>query len=565
MRKIVLAAGAVIIGVFVGFIFRPLISGDNIYQQLKKFDQVLQTANKNYVEEVDSQRLVESAIKGMLDELDPHSVYISPEQNKSVDEDLRKSSFEGIGVEFDIIADTVTVISPIPGGPSDSLGIMSGDKIVMIDGENAVGISRTEVPKKLKGPKGSKVEVDIARPGEDELLHFSIVRAKIPRFAVQTYFMIDDTDIGMIKLGKFSSTTHEEVVDAMRNLKKQGMKKLILDLRGNPGGYLSQAYYVADELIPNNNTIVYTKGRRRNFNETKASRPGGTFEKKPLIVLIDASSASASEIVSGAVQDLDRGLVVGETSFGKGLVQREWPLNDGSAFRITISKYYTPSGRCIQRPYDNEKEYRSLVGRLDLNEGGNINHTFEKLKKQFADESDIQVTKKYLIIKSTDENKNDSEPTLDSLPIHYTKKGRPVLGGGGITPDFIVKYDTITKMSRKIRNKRMFTQFVDSYMGAEGKQLREKWEGDFGKFKTEFDITQETLGRFRKFVQGKGIKWIEEDGKKDRPYFENTLKAYIALSIWERRRFLEILFLDDRMLNKAIELFPEAKKLASLN
>jgi len=279
MRKYFKVGGTVIIGAIMGLMIQPLISGDNVFEQVKKFDKVLNTAMRNYVEDVDTQKLTEAAIKGMLNELDPHSVYITAEEMKGVNEDFQ-GSFEGIGVEFDIINDTLTVVTPIAGGPSESIGIESGDKIIKIDGEDAVGIERSQVPKKLKGPKGTQVVLDIKRTGNKDLLNFAIIRDKIPLNSVESTFMMDQTDIGVISVNRFSSTTYEEVMNAMDALNKQGMKKLILDLRGNPGGYLNQAQMIADEFVGAGDTIVYTIGRKPEFNEAYVGQNSGNCISK---------------------------------------------------------------------------------------------------------------------------------------------------------------------------------------------------------------------------------------------------------------------------------------------
>ena len=417
-KKHFLNIGLIALGLILGLLIQPVISGDNIYDQIKRLQEVLSTVVKNYVDPVDTQKISEAAIKGMLNELDPHSVYITSEEMKQVDEDFQ-GSFDGIGVQFDIMDDTIVVISPIAGGPSENVGIQSGDKIIKIDNENAVGINRDDVPKKLRGPKGTKVTVDIKRSNNPELLHFEIIRDKIPLYTVDASFIVDSTDIGVIVVNRFAATTHEELVDAAQKLSQQGMKKLILDLRGNPGGFLNQAVMMADEFLPGGDTIVYTKGRRPEFDELFTSTQGGLLENIPLIVLVNAGSASASEIVSGAIQDLDRGLIVGETSFGKGLVQRQYPLSDGAAFRLTIARYYTPSGRSIQRPYKDKTEYRSLVGRIELQEGSNIGTALENVKKEIAAEN----------AKKIKEGKKNEVINIDSIPIYYTRSRRTVLGG----------------------------------------------------------------------------------------------------------------------------------------
>ncbi|MEO8666292.1 MAG: S41 family peptidase, partial [Ignavibacteria bacterium] len=333
-KKILIPISIILIalGIFVGMKIQNAVSDDKITSQVKKFNDALEVTSRYYVDDVDSQKLTEDAIKGMLDGLDPHSVYISAEQLKRVNEDFQ-GSFEGIGVEFDIVNDTLTIVSPISGGPSEKLGILAGDKIIKIDGQSSVKIARDDVPKKLKGPKGTKVNVTIVRSGMNQPLDFEIVRDKIPIYSVDASFMHND-DIGYIKVSRFAATTYDEFIKAMGDLKNQGMKKVILDLRGDPGGYLDQAFKMASEFIPKGNKIVYTKSRINDFNEEYISE-GGKYTDIPLIVLVNGGSASASEIVSGAIQDWDRGLIIGETTFGKGLVQRQFDLPDGSAFRVT--------------------------------------------------------------------------------------------------------------------------------------------------------------------------------------------------------------------------------------
>lgn len=549
MKKILIIFVAISFGLVVGLYFSPLLSTDNIYQQIKKIDKVLNIVAKNYLEPVDTQKLGEAAIKGILNELDVHSVYIPAEEMKRVNEDFQ-GSFEGIGIEFDVINDTIVVVSPIPGGPSEALGIRSGDKIVKIDGENAVGMSRSDVPKKLRGPKGTIVEVEIKREGVKELLRFRIKRDRIPLNTVDAAFMVDGTDIGVIVVNRFAATTHDELVAALDKLSKQGMKKLVLDLRGNPGGYLNQAFLMAEEFIKNGDTIVYTQGRLPEFREVYISSGYSPYVKLPLIVLINAGSASASEIVSGAIQDLDRGLVVGETSFGKGLVQRQYELGDGSAFRLTIAKYYTPSGRCIQRPYKDRDKYRHLVGRLELEEGSYIYDAYEKIVAQ--------------VKKINDTINNPKEKiSLDSLPIYYTRSKRVVFGGGGITPDYIIKSDTITKLTASIRRENLFFEFIDKNMMNEVEKIRKTYS-DFKEFNRKFTISEQVLNEFKSFVEKKGNKIDEKDWQTDKEYIATYLKAQIARVIWTREQFLEVLFSVDNQFKKALELFPEAIKIAKL-
>ncbi|HOM05932.1 MAG TPA: S41 family peptidase [Candidatus Kapabacteria bacterium] len=541
-RKISLYLSLLGLGIVAGVFLSPLISGDNIFDQLEKYKVVFNTAFKNYVDEVSASTLTESAIKGMLSDLDPHSTYINAEEMQRVDEDMR-GSFEGIGVQFDIISDTITVISPIAGGPSEAVGILAGDKIVKIDGVSAIGMRQEDVPKKLRGPKGTKVELEIYRPGQKGTMNFTIIRDKIPLHSVTASYILEGTDIGVISINRFSATTHEELLNAANELRNQGMKRLILDLRGNPGGYLNQAFLMADEFLPGQgDTIVYTLGRMEDANEVYRSRRGNQLEDIPLIVLIDYGSASASEIVSGAIQDLDRGLIVGTTSFGKGLVQRQYPLQDGSAFRLTIARYYTPSGRSIQRPYkDKDKYFKRFMERFELEEGLNLDHTIEKMKAE----------------------KGKDKIELDSIPLFKTRAGRTVLGGGGITPDYIVKSDTITKLSAQIRSKNLYNEFINTRYNS-GKELRAKYENNFSAFYKEFSVSNDDLKAFRKFVESKEITWDEKDFETDKEYIKTVIKALLANIIFDRSKQALVFSDIDRQLQVAKTLFPEAEKIARM-
>ncbi len=548
-KKILLYSVLVIIGLSVGILIQPLISGDNLYEQIRKYQEVINNAMKNYVDPVDTHKLTEAAIKGMLNELDPHSVYITAEEMEEVNEDFQ-GSFDGIGVQFDVIEDTIVVISPISDGPSEKVGIVSGDKIVKIDGEDAVGLSRDLVPKKLRGPKGTKVVLDIKRSGEKELLTFNIIRDIIPLYTIDGSFLLEGTDIGIISVNRFAATTHEELTEAIKNLKTKGMKKLILDLRGNPGGFLNQAFMMADEFLSGADTIVYTKGRRPEFDEVYMSSNGGLSEDIPLVVLINDGSASASEIVSGAIQDLDRGLIVGETSFGKGLVQRQYPLSDGSAYRLTIARYYTPSGRSIQRPYKDKQDYRNLVGRIELKEGSNIEYALDMVKKEIQAENEKKIK----------ENKKKDVINLDSIPIYYTRNGRTVLGGGGIIPDYTVKQDTITRFSVLLRMNRVFYEYIDRYLD-NGKKIPEKYKKDISLFIKEWQITDAMMADFRKLAESKEIKWDEEAYKKDEEFIKTEIKGTIARSMWDRNAYMQVFFTIDKQVNVAKTLFGEAEKI----
>ncbi len=531
-RPQLLGATLLMLGVAIGFWARPLLSGDSVYEQLRKFSEALNYIYRTYVEEVDSQRLVEAAIKGMVDSLDPHSVYIPVSEMQRVEEDFR-GSFEGIGVEFDVINDTITVIAPIAGGPAEALGIQAGDKIVTIDGQNAVGLSRTEVPRRLRGPKGTTVRVGIRRAGIKDILEFTITRDRIPIYSVDAAFVLEGSDVGYVRINRFAATTYQEFREALQRLRAEGMRKLILDLRGNPGGFMEQAIRIADEFIPGGYRIVYTRGRVAEFNEDYYSRSGQEFERTPLIVLVNRASASASEIVSGAIQDLDRGLIVGETTFGKGSVQRQYELPDGSGLRVTVSFYYTPSGRAIQRPYKGKsrQQYIQEETLLETEEGENIAHVRE--------------------LKDT------------ARPLYRTLGGRPVLGGGGIVPDYIVRSDTLTRLSVDLRRHGLFWKVAEEYLAQHRAEVERQYE-NFWAFVRRFRLPEATLKRLRELAEERGVQWDEELFRRDADYVEHVVKASIGRAIWGNNAFTAVMLQIDRQFQKALELFPEAIRIARL-
>ncbi len=520
-----------ILGIFLGFQLNSVISGDNIYVQFNKFKDVLSLTEKYYVDEVNTKELVEGAITGLLSKLDPHSVYIPASQLQRVEEEF-KGSFEGIGIEFDVLNDTLLVVSPIVGGPSEALGILAGDKIVKINDTSAIGIKREDVPKKLRGPKGTKVKVTILRSGIKEPLEFEITRDKIPLYSVDVAYMVDD-EIGYVSVNRFSATTRDEFVEALRKLKDSGMKKLILDLRNNPGGFLEQAYQMADLLLPAGKKIVYTKARRSEFNEEFISRGYTEFQDIPLIILINHGSASASEIVSGAIQDWDRGLIVGETSFGKGLVQRQFELPDSSAFRLTIARYYTPSGRLIQKPFGKDlSEYRKRVEDFDDEEIENIDHKIE----------------------------GDT-----TRPKFFTAKGRTVYGGGGITPDYIIKSDKLSNYAAQLRAKAVFLEFAKNFFDREGVNFKQYYGKDIKKFLKEFNITDDMLAEIVEIGKKKGVEFNQEEYIKDLRYIKAYAKAQIGRNIWGNEGSYSVIQQEDEQFKKAITLFPEAAKIANLS
>ena len=516
-----------------------LISADNIYEQIQKFGDVLSFTDKNYVEQIDVSKLTEAAINGMLNTLDPHSIYIPPKQFETVTDQF-SGQFQGIGVSFRVLNDTITVMEPVGGGPSARLGILSNDRIIKINDSSAIGFTDTQVMKTLRGPKGTKVKVAIVRPGVKDQLNFVITRDVIPFVSLSASLMLNGT-VGYVKLDRFSETTHDEMARALSKLKGEGMQRLILDLRDNGGGYLEEAVNLADLFLDggtkdNPRKIVYTKARRPELEDVYYAHSGEAFEKIPIIVMINHASASASEIVAGAIQDWDRGLIVGETSFGKGLVQRQMKLSDGSAFRITIARYYTPSGRLIQRPYAGKDRtaYQLEPFERKEQEGENVEHTHDA-----------------------------SEDSLG--PVFKTANGRPVRGSGGIIPDYVVGGGSATKFFSDIFRRNLFFDYAKEYSEGLGLPIREKYKDNLAGFKENFEISSQMLDDFMKFVVAKGVTGDKKDLDKDHAFIQARLKGEIANVFFGFGGLVSVMLDVDPQIQKALTLFPEAEKIAKLN
>ena len=474
-----------------------------------------------YVDETDEGKLVESAIIGMLEELDPHSTYSNAEEVKKMNEPLQ-GNFDGIGIQFNMAEDTLFVIQPVSGGPSEKVGIRAGDRITHVNDTLIAGVKMTtdDITRRLKGPKGTKVNVKVVRKGVDELLSFTIERDKIPVYSLDASYMITPK-IGYIKINRFGATTHEEFMDALASLKGQGLQDLILDLQGNGGGYLNAAIDIANEFLGAGELIVYTEGRRNPRREFFA-KGDGKHQSGRVVVLVDEFSASASEIVAGAVQDWDRGLVVGRRSFGKGLVQRPIDLPDGSMIRLTVARYYTPAGRCIQKPYESIEQYNA-----DLIERYNRGEMMSA----------------------------DSIHFPDSLKCTTLKKGRTVYGGGGIMPDYFVPVDTtlFTKYHSQLSNKgvllKVHFQLIDAH--------REEWTkkyADYAVFSREFDLDDKMMRQLIDEGEKEGVKLDEEQYRKSEPLIKLQLKALIARDLWDMNEYYHTINVVNESVKKALEL-----------
>jgi carboxyl-terminal processing protease len=531
-KTVFLATACVAVGLLLGVFLAPLASQDEWTTQIYKFNSVLQYISRFHVDANDPVKMTEGAIKGALEQMnDPYAEYLPAKQKNAFDENFR-GNFQGIGIRFGILKDTITVITPIFDGPSEKAGLLCGDKIVKINGESAIGMKQDSVPLKLKGPQGTKVLLTIRHANSDKLTDIEITRNQINTSALVACYMLDK-ETGYIFIDRFAATTTQDVVEGTKRLKQQGMKRLVLDLRNNPGGYLDQAWKLSDEFIKTGSTLVYTKDRNDQIRETYASTANGGIEDLPLVVLINGGSASASEIVSGAIQDLDRGIVVGETSFGKGLVQQFFPLQDGSSVKFTTAKYFTPSGRLIQRSFKDKKSYYAMEGRTDLKEGANFDH---------------------------------SRDALDTTrPVFKTPSGRKVLGGGGIVPDFVVKSDTAGKFYQTLAKSGLFGEVTQNYILQYGNDVRKKYGNNLKGFLNGYNVDDAYLAMFKKAAEEKKIEWKEEDWKAEETMLRTTMKGMVASFIWNWQDSAFIIALmQPKQLEKALMLFPEATKLAKL-
>lgn len=503
-------------------------SKENFMKSFQKFREILTYIDRDYVDEVDTDKLIEGAINEMLSKLDPHSVYIPATEAKLAKSQL-EGEFDGIGIEFNIIKDTIYVVAPISGGPSEKVGIQAGDKIVNVDSITVAGTGLTnkDVFRLLRGQKGSQVQLGIKRGNQQALLNFEVIRDRIPQYSVDVSYMVNK-EIGYIKVSRFSANTFDEFKQALTKLKSEGMEKLIIDLQGNPGGYMDRAVNMADELIPGNSMIVYTEGKQNRYDSEARAYRTGVFEKGPLIILIDEGSASASEIVSGAIQDNDRGLIVGRRSFGKGLVQMPIDLNDGSELRLTISRYYTPSGRSIQKNYGKNSDYEMDI--LHRREHGELFHP-------------------------------DSIKFIDSLK-YQTSKGRTVYGGGGIMPDYFVPLDTVMNSSYlfKLFTSNVLREYTLLYY-ERNKEKLEKME--FDNYRNNFVVTELMLKELIEMAEQSGVTFDEQEFSQSKPLIQNYVKAFIARSIWNNEGYYPILNEQNEIFQRALTLFDKAEELAS--
>lgn len=487
--------------------------------------QIAEMAISNmYVDSVDEKKLVEDGIRGMLEKLDPHSAYLTAKEVKAADEPL-SGGFEGIGVQFNMIDDTLMVIQPVVNGPSEKAGIIAGDRIVTVNDTTIAGVkmSREDIMRRLRGPKGTKVRLGVVRSGITDTLQFTVTRDKIPVKTVDAVYMIRP-EVGYIRIGSFGSTTHTEFMEGMRLLRKKGMKSLILDLQENGGGYLQAAVDVANEFLQSGDMIVYTNGLKTPKSEYRA-KGNGSFTKGRVVVLVDSYTASAAEIVTGAIQDHDRGTVVGRRTFGKGLVQRPVSLPDGSMIRLTVSHYYTPAGRCIQKPYT---------------KGGGKDYAMDMMNR----------------LKSGELTSADSIHFADSLKYYTLRDHRTVYGGGGIMPDHFVPLDTTryTKFHRMLAAKNVILNANLRYIDSHRKDLQKAYKS-FNTFNASFEIPQSVIDGILKEGERLDIKPKDDDELATTlPYLRLQLKALVARDLWDMSEYFAVTNESSDIVKKAIEI-----------
>jgi carboxyl-terminal processing protease len=541
-----------LVGAAAGFLVALRWQDGETARSADKLRRAFRLVEKNYVEDVDSERVAERGIEGMLDELDPHSAYIGAERMEQVRESFN-AEFEGIGISYEFARgpdgrDTIAVLSVLAGGPSEEVGLLPGDRIVEVADSSAVGFTSAEVQRSLKGPEGTEVTVTVRRPGRSERLDFTIERDEIPLTTVDAAYMVDDST-GYIKINRFARTTYREFAEGLAKLKGRGMERLMLDLRGNTGGYMSQAVRLADAFLRDGEQIVAQKSRHARYDDQYEAESGGGWERQPLMVLVDQHSASASEIVAGALQDHDRALLVGRRTFGKGLVQKQFELPDESVVRLTIARYYTPTGRLIQTDYESgdEKDY------------------LKAKRKRF--EYDATHTVEEIITRAP-----------DSL-VYRTEHGRQVLGGGGILPDVLVAPDTSSAFVQAARSRNAPELFARRWI-ATHREARERWEGRRQAFIRTFAIGGETYNNFLALAEERGLRigprsdpaaapdsarvFSPAQVQAGRAYLSTRIKGRIARRLFGQSALYPVIHTTDPLFQEARRHWARAQRLARL-
>ncbi len=541
------AVALILFGAVLGVQIDSYLSDDDALKQFEKIKRAFVLINGRYVDSVDAGEVAEEGVKGMLNGLDPHSSYISAEDARDV-QDQYEGSFGGVGILFEVVNDTARVISPVADGPSEKVGVMAGDRIVAIEGDPAAGsqidLTSNDIQDRLKGEIGTEVSMTVYRPVSDKRITFTITRDEIPLHSINSAYMVDD-QTGYIKIDRFAMTTHDEFLEELKTLRDQGMDRLLLDLRSNPGGVMKSAVQIADEMLGGGMTIVKTKGRSSDMDYQHRASSGDALEQEPVIVLVNRQSASASEIISGALQDHDRALIVGERTFGKALVQKQFELNDGSLMQMTVGRYYTPVGRLIQTPYEQGNMQSYAENKFAHYEGGVFN---------------------------VSEYKNSIPDSLT----YQTDHGRKVFGGGGILPDYIVQPDTST-FDYFVRTSGLDFAFATKWFSEHEKELRGSWQNREEDFRESYEVSDEVLAAFWDFAKEEGVTFTqnaEEANSKEQIFTQsvaeenedliaNRIKGFLAQRLYGSGTARRILNQTDPYVQEALSLWPSSQELAS--
>lgn len=539
------AIGLIAIGIVLGMKVDAVVSSTDTFEQLQKLQDAFVLINRQYVDDVDSRQIAEDAILGMLEDLDPHSVFISAEDIPDVREEYQ-GSFGGVGIWFEVVNDTARVTSTITDGPSEKAGVMPGDRIVAVDDSSVIGVARLQ--DFLKGPIGTNVIMTVERLGMRGNIDFEIKRDRIPLYSVDASYMLDDRT-GYIKISRFAVTTHQEFLDGLAELRSQGMERLVIDLRNNGGGVMESAVRMVDEMLEGGKAIVSTRSRIPQYNEELSSTRGGILEDEPVMVLVNSNSASASEIVAGALQDHDRALIVGRRTFGKGLVQRPFNLSDGSVLQMTIARYHTPSGRLIQTPYDN----------------GDYEDYF---------------TEKFESLRSTMFTLNDYIETVPDSLKYETTHGRTVFGGGGILPDYFIPVDTnFASVLVAVRNRNLDFRFTRSWFDEREQTLRDEWSDRKDEFIATFEVDETMWDAFIEYIN-ENDEYVsltsdpaavsDEEGvfaladlEANQDFFRTYIKGFFVRQLYGSEAAIPIFNQLDDEVEEAMKLWDRAEQLAS--
>jgi len=506
---------------------------DDTKLQIDKINQVIKAASGSHVDNVESKRLVDAAIRGLLKELDPYSYYFTNEELEEIS-NRRAGSYYGVGFHSILLNDTLQIFSIAQNSPADIGGLTIGDKIIKINGSNVVGVDLKVIDSYFKGDKNEIMTFEILKTNSKIVKNLRLKKVKLPIQSVDASYIIDGTNIGYLAVNRFMNSTYYEVLDSLMMLNERGMQSLIIDLRGNPGGLVDQTYMVADEFIPEGEDIIITKGKDPKYNIRYKSSPNGKFENLPVVILIDSSTISAPEIFAGAIQDLDRGLVVGKTSYGKGVVQNPIKLSDGSELWLTVARYFTPSGRSIHKDTVKPKPIKNkrLEERIILKDGMGFSYNSEVAEAGHG----------------------------DSIPTYYSKSGRPIRGGGGITPDYYVDENTFNDFSLKLVEHNLLIKAALDYLIINGDEIRSNYS-DYNEFYKGFNLNDSVLNNLKQLTNARKIDWNDEKFNKDKDLIYLSIKSIIAGMIWSNNEKYRIFNSASNQLKKAVEIMPVAEKI----